>query len=139
MPVNRSSRAALAVVSGLALALAFPKFDFNLLAWIAFVPLLYAIEGETPGRVFLWGWLQGLACNVAALYWITITLHTFAGVRIELAILPMILLAAVVALFSGAALWLTVLVSERLGITIVATLPIAWTAIEWVRTYFPIG
>ena len=139
MPVNRSSRAALAVASGLALAMAFPKFDFNLLAWIAFVPLLYAIEGATPGRVFLWSWVQGLACNIAALYWITITLHTFAGVRIELAVLPMILLAAVVALYSGAALWLAVFVSERLGITIVATLPIAWTAIEWVRTYFPIG
>ena len=44
--MNVSTRAALAVASGLALALAFPNFDLNLAAWIAFVPLLYAIDGE---------------------------------------------------------------------------------------------
>src|ERR1700722_337254 len=45
--VNASTRAAMAVVSGLALALAFPKFDVNFTAWVAFVPLLFAIDGES--------------------------------------------------------------------------------------------
>ena len=40
---NTSTRWMLTIASGLALALAFPKFDFDLLAWVAFVPLLYAI------------------------------------------------------------------------------------------------
>ena len=43
---NGWTRAALVVISGLALAAAFPKLDLNLLAWVAFVPMLYAVEGE---------------------------------------------------------------------------------------------
>jgi apolipoprotein N-acyltransferase len=137
--VNVSTRAALSVASGLALALAFPNFDLNLAAWIAFVPLLYAIDGEPLWNVFRYSWLQGFACNVASLYWITITLHHFADVRIIFAVLPMLLLAAVIALFSGAAVWAAGFITARLGLSIVLTLPITWTAVEWFRTYYPIG
>ncbi|HEV2171014.1 MAG TPA: hypothetical protein VGR40_08705, partial [Candidatus Binatus sp.] len=59
MSSNNLTRAALVIASGLALGLAFPKFDYNLLAWVAFVPLLYAIEGESLRRVFWWSYLQG--------------------------------------------------------------------------------
>jgi apolipoprotein N-acyltransferase len=137
--VNVSTRAALAVASGLALALAFPNFDLDLAAWVAFVPLLYAIDGESHRNVFLYSWLQGFACYVASLYWITITLHHFADVRIVFAVMPMLLLAAVIALFSGAAVWAAGFVTARLGLSMIVTLPIAWTGIEWLRTYFPIG
>ncbi len=137
--MNVSTRAALAVASGLALALAFPNFDLNLAAWVAFVPLLYAIDGESLREVFLYSWLQGFACYVASLYWITITLHHFADVRIIFAVLPMLLLAAVIALFTGAAVWAAGFITARLGLSMVVTLPIAWTAVEWLRTYFPIG
>lgn len=137
--MNVSTRAALAVASGLALALAFPNFDFNFAAWLAFVPLLYAIDGETPRKVLLYAWLQGFACYVASLYWVTITLHHFADVRVVFAVMPMMLLAAVIALFSAVAFWAATLIAARLGFSIVVTLPIVWTAVEWVRTYFPIG
>ncbi len=137
--MNVSTRAALAVVSGLALALAFPKFDVNFTAWVAFVPLLFAIDGESHRNVFLYSWLQGFACYVASLYWVTITLHDFAGVAMVFAVMPMLLLAAVIALYTGVAVWLAALVTARLGLSMVLTLPIAWTAVEWIRTYFPIG
>ncbi len=137
--MNVSTRAALAVASGLALALAFPNFDFNVAAWVALVPLLYAIDGETHRRVFLYAWLQGFACYVASLYWITITLHHFADVRILYAVMPMLLLAGVIALFTAVAFWAAAYITARSGLSIVVTLPIVWTAVEWIRTYFPIG
>jgi apolipoprotein N-acyltransferase len=136
---NLSTRIALAIASGIALGLAFPKFDFSLLAWGAFVPLLYAIDGEPLGRVFRLAWLQGLAAYVTSMYWIVIPLHDFANVRIEFAIVPMVLLAAVLALYSGLAIWSGEFIARRLRIPMVVTMPIAWTAVEWVRTYFPIG
>ena len=74
----RSTRAALAIASGLALGLAFPKFDLNLLAWVALIPLLYAIEGERPSRVFGYSMLQGFVFFVVSLYWAVIPLHSFA-------------------------------------------------------------
>jgi len=140
--MNSSSsltRAALSIASGLALALAFPKIDLSLFAWVAFIPLFYAIEGETLRRVFLWGWLAGFAFFVGSMYWIAIPLHDFADVRMPIAILPMLLLAAVLALYSGIAVWTGAFCARRLRIPMVATMPVAWAAVEWVRTYFPIG
>ena len=139
MVLDRWGRAAFAAISGLALAAAFPKLDFSLLAWVAFVPFLYAIEDQRPAQVFRYAWIQGFACYVGSLYWVTITLNTFADVRIELAILPLLLLAGVLALYTGAAFWAVSYSSSKLRIPIVLTLPIAWTGVEWIRTYFPIG
>jgi apolipoprotein N-acyltransferase len=132
-------RVALAIVSGFALGLAFPKFDFNLLAWAAFVPLLYAADGQSLRAVFGLGWLQGMARHALSLYWIEITLHTFAGVNPMIAILPMLLLAALLAIFSAVAFFASEFCSRRLRIPLFVTLPIAWAAVEWVQSFFPIG
>jgi apolipoprotein N-acyltransferase len=132
-------RAALVVASGLALGLAFPKFDIAVLAWVAFVPLFYVIENEPLKRVFGWAWLQGLACQTASLYWIVITLTSFAGVHFALAVMPMLMLAAVVALYGAVAIWAGEFVARRLRVSMVATMPVAWAAMEWVRSFFPIG
>jgi len=137
--LSKATRAALAVISGLALAAAFPKVDLSLLAWVAFVPLLYAIEGEAPRRVFLYAWLQGFAGYVASVYWIAITLHNFTSLRVYQAIAPMLLLAAVLALFTAVSFAVAEYTAGRLRIPIVITLPMAWTGVEWLRTYFPIG
>jgi apolipoprotein N-acyltransferase len=138
-PLNTPTRLALCVISGVALGIAFPKFDINLLAWVAFVPLLQAIEGEAPGRVYGYAFFQGLVCYVVSLYWIEFTLHHFAGVNPILAAGPLILLAAIMALFSGLAIWAAQLATVRLGLPIFVSLPIAWPAVEWLRSFFPIG
>jgi apolipoprotein N-acyltransferase len=139
MSSNNATRAALAVTSGLAMGLAFPKFDQGLLAWVALVPLFYVIEGESMRRVFWWAYLQGFASYVVQLYWIPIPLHDFADVRMEFAIFPMLLLAGIVAIDTAVAIWAGEFVARRTRIPAVITMPVAWTAIEWIRTYFPIG
>ncbi|MGH7815273.1 MAG: apolipoprotein N-acyltransferase [Candidatus Binataceae bacterium] len=133
------TRAALAVASGIALGLAFPKFNLSLMAWVAFVPLFYAIEGERLKRVFWWAYLQGFASYVVSLYWIPVPLHDFAGVRIEYAILPMFLLAGVLAFYTAIAIWAGEFIARRTRVSAMLSMPIAWVALEWVRTYFPIG
>jgi apolipoprotein N-acyltransferase len=139
MSPNKWTRPGLAVVSGLALAAAFPKIDLNLFAWVAFVPLFYAIEHQPLRRVFGYAWLQGFVCFVGSLYWVVIALHDFAGMPAVLAVLPMLLLAAIMGTYTAAAIWSGAFTARRLRIPSVLTIPIAWTALEWVRTYFPIG
>ncbi|HSU90356.1 MAG TPA: apolipoprotein N-acyltransferase [Sporolactobacillaceae bacterium] len=139
MSSSNATRAALAVASGLAAGLAFPKFDYGLLAWVAFVPLFYVLEGESLRRVFGWAWLQGFASYIGSLYWIPIPLHDFADVQMGLAILPMLLLAGVVAIDTAVAIWAGEFCARRTRLPAVLTMPIAWTAVEWIRTYFPIG
>ncbi|MBV8055646.1 MAG: apolipoprotein N-acyltransferase [Deltaproteobacteria bacterium] len=126
-------------MSGLALAAAFPKIDLNLFAWVAFVPLFYAIERQSLRRVFGYAWLQGFICFIGSLYWVVIALHDFASVPSVLAVLTMLLLAAITGAYSAAAIWSSEFMARRLGIANLLTIPIAWTALEWVRTYFPIG
>jgi apolipoprotein N-acyltransferase len=50
-----------------------------------------------------------------------------------------VLLAAIMALFSGLAIWAAELATVRLRLPIFVTLPIAWPAVEWLRSFFPIG
>jgi apolipoprotein N-acyltransferase len=121
------------------MGLAFPKFDHGLLAWVALVPLFYVIEGESMRRVFWWAYLQGFASYVVQLYWIPIPLHDFADVRMEFAIFPMLLLAGIVAINTAVAIWAGEFAARRMRIPIVVTMPVAWTAVELIRTYFPIG
>ena len=52
----------LAGASGLFLPLSFPKSDLGLLAWIALVPLHWALDGKTKAQAFWIGWLAGTNC-----------------------------------------------------------------------------
>ena len=103
------------------------------------MPLFYVIEGESMRRVFWWAYLQGFASYVVQLYWIPIPLHDFADVRMEFAIFPMLLLAGIVAINTAVAIWAGEFVARRTRIPAVITMPVAWTAVELIRTYFPIG
>jgi apolipoprotein N-acyltransferase len=133
------ARIGLSVLSGVALGLSFPKFDLNLLAWVAFIPLLYSIDGESLRATFIYGWIAGFACYIVSLYWITITLNTFAGLPVVIAILPMLLLSGILAIYTGAALWASAFTAARTRISMVVALPVIWTGIEWLRSFFPIG
>jgi apolipoprotein N-acyltransferase len=66
MRVSRRFAIPLALVSGALYWLAFPPFDAWPLAFIAWVPLLLAIETATPRAAFALGALQGIVCFAAA-------------------------------------------------------------------------
>ena len=136
---HTKARLALAASSGIALAIAFPKVDLNLMAWVAFIPLLYALKDLPLRSVFGYAWLQGMVFHLASLYWVVITLHNFTEVSLAVAVLPLLLLAAILAVDVAASFLVGEYVARRLRIPLFVTLPIAWTAFEWVRTYFPIG
>ena len=51
-----SSRRALALVTGLALAASFPSLDLWPLAWVAFAPLMLAVRGLGPAAAARLGW-----------------------------------------------------------------------------------
>ena len=129
---------AMSACGGLALALAFPKFDLNLLAWIALIPLLLAIEGQSFSRVFLDSWTQGLVFYAVTLYWLATMLRTYAHKPLITAAAEMLVLAAIEGFFVGATVAAAAFVSRRVRLPMLVTLPIAWPAIEWVRSFFPV-
>ena len=71
----------LALVSGVLLVLAFPKWDFAWLAPVALSPLLVAAAREPRLlRRFLMGWASGFVYWFGVCYWIQFDLAAYAGV-----------------------------------------------------------
>jgi apolipoprotein N-acyltransferase len=68
-----------AVLSGLLYWLAFPGMEMWPLAFVAWVPLIVAMHGQTARRAALLGWTAGLTMNVAGFFWLQKMLQTFSG------------------------------------------------------------
>lgn len=63
------------VLSGVLLALSYPGYGFQELAFIALVPLMYAVQAAVPRRAAFLGWLGGSTFFLVSLAW----LHNLTG------------------------------------------------------------
>jgi apolipoprotein N-acyltransferase len=105
---------------------------------VGLLPLLLAIEESTPAAAFRMGWLSGFVLYFALLYWIVHTIGTYTPVPFLAAVLPLLLLCAVLALFTGA-FAAGVAVAQRRSLAPAAFAAFWWAGLEWVRASFPIG
>jgi apolipoprotein N-acyltransferase len=125
---------AAALVTGVALALAFPSADLGPVAFVALVPLLLAVETATPRRAGAFGYLAGFTFFGLHLLWIAAFLSWTGPV----AWLAWGALSAVEALFV-AAFFALVPATRRLGDWRVLLLPACWATLELIRAHVPIG
>ena len=58
------------VLSAILLILAYPRFNFWLLAWIALVPLFFALENKNAKQRFILGYIFGIVFFSGILYWL---------------------------------------------------------------------
>jgi apolipoprotein N-acyltransferase len=70
MTLSRTARLLLALISGVALAFAFPIFSFPLLAWISPAILILAVLDATPQYALLLGWLQSVVFYALSVPWV---------------------------------------------------------------------
>jgi apolipoprotein N-acyltransferase len=96
----------LALLSGVGLVGSFPPWDDflpgnHLLAWIAFIPLFFAMGNRPPKERFLLGWLTGLVYFSGTIWWVTISMRQYGGLPVSLAFLLMLLLVAYLACYAG--------------------------------------
>jgi apolipoprotein N-acyltransferase len=68
-----------ALLSGLLYFLAFGGMDVWPLAFVAWVPLVVSMRGQTTRRATLLGWLSGLTMNMTGFFWLQKFLQTFSG------------------------------------------------------------
>jgi len=131
-------RAILAIASGLSLAAAFPSLDLEPLAWVGLVPLLLAARGLRPGAAFRVGWIGGLVFYLATVYWVAYTITKYTAVPLVLAAAILVLMASVLACYTGAFLAGVRWIEDR-GLPVVWLAPPLWVALEWLRSWFFIG
>jgi apolipoprotein N-acyltransferase len=125
----------LAGASGLFLPLSFPKSDLGLLAWIALVPLHWALDGKNKAQAFWIGWLSGTIAFTGMMSWVVTAMNTYGKVPLAISYGLMLLLTAYlglyVGLYSAGAVWFRSLI-PRYGFF---ALPCLWVTLELIRTY----
>ncbi|HET6946452.1 MAG TPA: apolipoprotein N-acyltransferase [bacterium] len=122
--MSRQGRIALAAASGILLYAAFPPLDLGWLAWVALVPLLLSLEGESPPRTFVLGQVAGTIAHLGILSWMRV-----------FGILPWFLLAVYLGLFTGVFAWGWRWISNgRPAWLVLWTVPLLWTALEYLRS-----
>ncbi len=126
----------LAVVSGVLLALAFPKVDWNILAWVAFIPLLWVTQGQTLWRAFSLGWISGMGFYLCTLYWVVDTIGLYSNIPHVIAVGPLLLMCAILSAYTGV---FAAGLSRQSGPLLILFGPVLWVALEWVRSFFFIG
>jgi apolipoprotein N-acyltransferase len=101
----------------------------------AFSGLLWLTEGaKRPRRAFAAGWWFGFGWFVAGLYWVANAFLVEPEQFGWLAPIAVLGLAALLAMFTGAATFLARVTGVR-GIGAVLVFAVSWTALEWVRSW----
>jgi apolipoprotein N-acyltransferase len=132
--------ALIASTAGLALGLAFPRFDWDALAWVALAPLFVTAVTRRPRAAFGWGWLAGLVFFAFLLRWLNFTFSVYSSIPWPLTLGPTLALAGYCALYFGLVAAAMSWVSARRSPTwALAAAPFFWVAAEWVRGHLMEG
>lgn len=127
------------IFSGLLVGSLYPPFQFEILAWIALVPLLWVLEGKKPHHAFMLGLVSGLVSFGIIIWWVKISMATYGGLPASLAWLITAVLALYLALYP--ALFAFFMVRIHAGgsvLTLLLAAPL-WVTLELVRAYFMSG
>jgi apolipoprotein N-acyltransferase len=125
----------LAVLAAILLILAFPDFEFWFLAYVALIPLFFAVEREKESFAgsFLTGWIFGVTFFTGTCWWLTYAPITYGGVPAPLAYFLLLGVTVVAGLFPALFAGLFSLVLQRFGNWGIFAAPFLWTATEYLR------
>lgn len=137
MHLSRTIRLLLAVLSGIAMALAYPFFHIPILGWIAPAMLILAAVGERPRFGFLLGWIHGVAFYGLSLPWFYTVMRRYGPLPVVQAAVVFGLVIMITslfrALFGAAVAWFGKSSPERACLAA----PFVWVTLEFAFLHFP--
>ncbi|MDI6755417.1 MAG: apolipoprotein N-acyltransferase [Thermodesulfobacteriota bacterium] len=119
--------------SGFLLILAFPKFNLEILAWVALIPLLWAIRKKAPPRAAFLGFVTGLVFFTGLLYWIYNVLKEYGHLPGWISIFLLILLTAYLALYFSLFAFLLRWVAGKTNLPETLFAPPLFVSLEYLR------
>ena len=131
-PAQPRSRVFLpAILSGILLYAAFFPLNLGFLAWIALVPLLSLVRANARSRrIYFAVFVGGLFCYVPVIQWIRVAHPAMYGAWIFLSIVCSLFLVLTLAFIRKL---------DRAGTPLWLSAPIAFIAVEYMRSHFPTG
>lgn len=127
-------RGLLAIASGALIALSFPTPGLSFLAWVALIPLLIAMEDGTSRTAFRVGCTCGVTAYAIILYWLNIVFTRYGHLPWSVSMPVYLLLVFWLAMFYGLSTSIARL-GEDVGIKAAFTLPVAWVAFDFIRSF----
>ena len=118
-------------ISGLLLALAFPRPEMASFAWFALIPPFLLMHR----RPFASGFAAGFGFFGLVLYWLNIVMTTYGNMHPIFSVAAYLLLVAYLSLFFAAATWAASRLQAKAGLSTILTLPILWLALEYLRSF----
>ena len=137
--MTRARRFGLAVLTGVLLGLAFPKPALATLAWVALIPLLFALEGVSVRSGFLLGHVAGAVQGLILLSWVSEVLTRFGNASVITAWALTAALSAAFGLFPAAFGALQALLGRRFGSRALLLAPVVFVTCEFLREHLLFG
>ncbi len=129
----------LAAASGILLTASFPDFNIFPLAWIAIVPLLLSLNGQTFRNGLYLGGIFGIVFFAGTVHWVTNSVHFYGNVPLIPASFITLLLCAYLALYPALFGATVVRLKQSRPRLFIFSAPAVWTALELGRTYIISG
>ena len=126
-----------ALASAFLLVLLLPRPSIGWLAPVALVPLLAAARSAGSRRwAFMVGWITGFTWFFISLNWLSHTLRTFGGIPLPVAQLLIVLMAAILGVYTGLFGLTAQMIGDR-GPASLLGLPSMWVVLEVIRCRVP--
>jgi apolipoprotein N-acyltransferase len=120
------------------IVLSFPKFSWSFLVWVAFIPLLKALEKKTAGQRFRLGYLTGIFCSLGIYYWVTYSMRHYGGMNAINSFSILFLMVFYLALYFGVFAWLWGMYPPT-GFFPLLWAPAVWVVLEFIRAHLLTG
>jgi apolipoprotein N-acyltransferase len=133
------SKLLIAFLTGCTFPLAFAPYALYPIAWLPLAILWLLWEGEKPRSAARQGFFWGTGVFLTGTYWLYISIHIFGEAPLAVAILLMLSLVFIMALYLALVGWLTSFVAIAGNARWLLVLPGAWVLVEWLRGWFLSG
>jgi apolipoprotein N-acyltransferase len=133
-----------AFIAGTLNVFAFAPFGCWWLQLLTLALLFHLIlQTSSAKRSMLLGWIFGFGWMLCCIYWLYISMHDYGGMPAPMAALAVVLLAAVLGIFTAVAAGFATQFRQRLQpsatIMLLLVLPAVWTLTEWLRGWILTG
>ncbi|NTU41507.1 MAG: apolipoprotein N-acyltransferase [Nitrospirales bacterium] len=125
----------LPLLSGILIALAFPRPDLYPLAWIGMVPLLISLYGKEKGDAFRSGFIFGIVYFFITTHWIYYSINKYGSIPFVPSLLIVLCLSLYLSLYPALFSFLYSSIMRRSFLPAMFVAPVLWTSLEFVRSY----
>jgi apolipoprotein N-acyltransferase len=123
----------LPILSGILLVLCQPPVSLFPLAFVALIPLLYAMEKCSYRHPFIPGFITGIVAYVGLIYWVVVAMNSYGGIDIFTSTLILLLFVLYISLYIGCFTAAISIIEKRMSVPIYLSAPIIWALLEYLR------